>query len=81
MERFLDTYRGARFDIIVVGGGITGAAVAYEAASRPELAERELLELDVLARYLQRTVVTYPHALLITPVGIARSAPPGRTRT
>ncbi|HNV46415.1 MAG TPA: glycerol-3-phosphate dehydrogenase/oxidase [Spirochaetota bacterium] len=34
MERFLDTYRGARFDIIVVGGGITGAAVAYEAASR-----------------------------------------------
>lgn len=36
---------------------------------------------DVLARYLQRTVVTYPHALLITPVGIARSAPPGRTRT
>lgn len=30
---------------------------------------------DVLATYLERTVVTYPHALLITPVGIARSAP------
>jgi len=30
---------------------------------------------DVLARYLERTVITYPHALLITPVGIARSAP------
>jgi len=30
---------------------------------------------DVLAGYLERTVVTYPHALLITPVGIARSAP------
>ena len=28
------------------------SAEAYEAASRPELAERELLELDVLARYL-----------------------------
>ncbi|PVZ10849.1 ethanolamine utilization protein EutJ [Actinomycetospora cinnamomea] len=30
---------------------------------------------DVLAQYLQRTVVTHPHALLITPLGIARSAP------
>jgi ethanolamine utilization protein EutJ len=29
---------------------------------------------DVLANYLERTVVTYPHALLITPIGIARSA-------
>lgn len=28
------------------------SAEAYEAASRPELAQRELLELDVLARYL-----------------------------
>jgi len=28
----------------------------------------------VLAGYLERTVVTYPHALLITPLGIARSA-------
>ena len=28
----------------------------------------------VLASYLERTVVTYPHALLITPVGIARAA-------
>jgi ethanolamine utilization protein EutJ len=30
---------------------------------------------DVLATYLQRTVVTHPHALLITPLGIARSCP------
>lgn len=30
---------------------------------------------DVLAQYLQRTVVTHPHALLVTPLGIARSAP------
>jgi ethanolamine utilization protein EutJ len=29
---------------------------------------------DVLAKYLEREVVTYPHALLITPIGIARSA-------
>lgn len=29
---------------------------------------------DVLSTYLERTVVTYPHALLITPLGIARSA-------
>jgi ethanolamine utilization protein EutJ len=29
---------------------------------------------DVLAKYLERDVVTYPHALLITPIGIARSA-------
>jgi ethanolamine utilization protein EutJ len=36
---------------------------------------------DVLGGYLERTVITYPHALLITPVGIARSAPLGRTRT
>ncbi|WP_085916561.1 MULTISPECIES: ethanolamine utilization protein EutJ, partial [Pseudonocardia] len=28
---------------------------------------------DALAGYLERTVVTYPHALLITPVGIARA--------
>jgi ethanolamine utilization protein EutJ len=28
----------------------------------------------VLAGWLERTVVTYPHALLITPLGIARSA-------
>ncbi|MFI5959437.1 ethanolamine utilization protein EutJ [Cryptosporangium sp. NPDC051539] len=29
---------------------------------------------NVLASYLERTVVSYPHALLITPLGIARSA-------
>jgi ethanolamine utilization protein EutJ len=30
---------------------------------------------DVLAKYLERKVMTYSHALLITPLGIARSAP------
>lgn len=30
---------------------------------------------DVLAKYLNRDVMTYPHALFITPIGIARSAP------
>jgi ethanolamine utilization protein EutJ len=29
---------------------------------------------DVLAKYLERPVMSYPHALLITPIGIARSA-------
>lgn len=34
MERFIETYAGETFDVIVIGGGITGAAVAYDAASR-----------------------------------------------
>lgn len=34
MKRFIESYNGDRFDVIVVGGGITGAAVAYDAASR-----------------------------------------------
>ncbi len=34
MERFIENYQGKEFDLIVVGGGITGATVAYEAASR-----------------------------------------------
>jgi ethanolamine utilization protein EutJ len=35
---------------------------------------------EVLAQYLQRTVVTHPHALLITPLGIALSGPEGAAR-
>jgi glycerol-3-phosphate dehydrogenase len=34
MKRFTENYSGEKFDIIVIGGGITGAAVAYDAASR-----------------------------------------------
>jgi glycerol-3-phosphate dehydrogenase len=34
MKRFIDDYTNESFDIIVIGGGITGAAVAYDAASR-----------------------------------------------
>jgi len=34
MERFIDNYQGKAFDLIIIGGGITGATVAYEAASR-----------------------------------------------
>jgi glycerol-3-phosphate dehydrogenase len=34
MERFIENYSGEQFDLIVIGGGITGATVAYDAASR-----------------------------------------------
>lgn len=34
MIRFIENYRGGKFDLIIIGGGITGAAVAYDAASR-----------------------------------------------
>ncbi|MFY9399576.1 MAG: glycerol-3-phosphate dehydrogenase/oxidase [Desulfomonilia bacterium] len=34
MQRFIEHYSGGRFDVVVIGGGITGAAVAYDAASR-----------------------------------------------
>lgn len=34
MERFIENYQNQEFDLIVIGGGITGATVAYEAASR-----------------------------------------------
>jgi glycerol-3-phosphate dehydrogenase len=34
MKRFTESYKGEKFDLIVIGGGITGAAVAYDAASR-----------------------------------------------
>ncbi len=34
MKRFIENYQEKEFDLIVVGGGITGATVAYEAASR-----------------------------------------------
>ena len=34
MKRFTENYKGEKFDLIIIGGGITGAAVAYDAASR-----------------------------------------------
>jgi glycerol-3-phosphate dehydrogenase len=34
MKRFIKNYRTEYFDVIVIGGGITGASVAYEAASQ-----------------------------------------------
>lgn len=34
MNRFIEKYRGETYDVIVIGGGITGAAVAYDAAAR-----------------------------------------------
>ena len=34
MDRFIQRHAAQAYDILVIGGGITGAAVAYEAASR-----------------------------------------------
>lgn len=34
MRRFIEDYEGRQFDVVIIGGGITGAAVAYDAASR-----------------------------------------------
>jgi glycerol-3-phosphate dehydrogenase len=34
MKRFIESHDGKTFDAIVIGGGVTGAAVAYDAASR-----------------------------------------------
>jgi len=34
MKRFIEKYDDQEFDLIVIGGGITGSAVAYDAASR-----------------------------------------------
>jgi glycerol-3-phosphate dehydrogenase len=34
MQRFIENHTNEHFDVIVVGGGITGASVAYEAATR-----------------------------------------------
>ncbi len=34
MKRFIEQYNGETFDMVIIGGGITGAAVAYDAASR-----------------------------------------------
>jgi len=34
VNRFIESYQGETFDVIVIGGGITGASVAYESATR-----------------------------------------------
>ncbi|MGD0278049.1 MAG: glycerol-3-phosphate dehydrogenase/oxidase [Smithella sp.] len=34
MERFIENHTNEQFDVLVIGGGITGASVAYEAATR-----------------------------------------------
>jgi glycerol-3-phosphate dehydrogenase len=34
MDRFIENHSGKLYDIVIIGGGITGAAVAYEAATR-----------------------------------------------
>ncbi|HOO70737.1 MAG TPA: glycerol-3-phosphate dehydrogenase/oxidase [Spirochaetota bacterium] len=34
MKRFMENHTGKTYDLAIIGGGITGAAVAYDAASR-----------------------------------------------
>lgn len=34
MERFIEKHVNERFDVVIIGGGITGASVAYDAATR-----------------------------------------------
>lgn len=34
LDRFIETYKGEEFDVTIIGGGITGATLAYEVASR-----------------------------------------------
>ncbi len=34
MNRFIDSCQDETFDMLVIGGGITGACVAYDAACR-----------------------------------------------
>lgn len=34
MKRFIEDHKDRKYDIVVIGGGISGAAVAYDAASR-----------------------------------------------
>ncbi|TGM47682.1 glycerol-3-phosphate dehydrogenase/oxidase [Leptospira biflexa] len=34
LNRFIESYQGESFDVTIIGGGITGATLAYEVASR-----------------------------------------------
>lgn len=34
MDRFIEKYNNESFDVVIIGGGISGASVAYEAATR-----------------------------------------------
>ncbi len=34
MKRFIENYQSESFDILIIGGGISGACIAYEAATR-----------------------------------------------
>ena len=63
IERIAESVRAMTFDAEELDVHLAGGALMVTGAD------------DVVAKYLGRPVVSYPHALLITPVGIARNAP------
>lgn len=63
LQRIAESVRGMTADAADLPLHLAGGALMLPGAG------------DVLAKYLERPVMTYPHALLITPLGIARSAP------
>lgn len=52
LDRFIDSYNGEEFDVTIIGGGITGATLAYEVASRGYTVA--LLEKKILVEPLLR---------------------------
>jgi ethanolamine utilization protein EutJ len=63
LQRIAESVRAMTTDAADLPLHLAGGALMIPGAGR------------VIARYLGRRVITYPHALLITPIGIARSVP------
>lgn len=63
LERIAESVRAMTLDAEELDVHLAGGALMVAGAA------------DVVSKYLGRPVVSYPHALLVTPVGIARHAP------